>query len=50
VTPLIAIVFGSQLFLLSSSRSSAGASSLTRIFVSKSRPAEKPRYSCVGRA
>ena len=27
-----------------------GASCLTMIFVSKSSPAEKPRYSCVGRA
>jgi hypothetical protein len=34
----------------SSRRSSAGASSFTRILVSKSSPAEKPRYSCVGRA
>ena len=34
----------------SSCRSSLGAASLTMIFVSKSRPAENPRYSCVGRA
>ena len=32
------------------SRSSAGASYLTMILVSKSSPAENPRYSCVGRA
>jgi hypothetical protein len=33
----------------SSRRNNSGASFLTMIFVSKSSPAEKPRYSCVGR-
>jgi len=33
-----------------SRRKSLGASSLTMIFVSKSSPDEKPRYSWVGRA
>ena len=32
------------------SRNRTGASSFTMIFDSKSRPAENPKYSCVGRA
>jgi hypothetical protein len=50
VTPLMAMIFGSHFGDASSSRSSSGASSFTRIFDSNSRPAEKPRYSWVGRA
>jgi hypothetical protein len=50
VTPESAIVAGFQRGESSAFRSKAGASCFTRIFVSKSRPADQPRYSCEGRA
>jgi hypothetical protein len=50
VTPLITMVCGFHRGDASSRRSSSGASIFTRMRVSKSSPAEKPRYSCVGRA
>src|SRR5438477_551233 len=45
VTPLIAMTCGSHFGDSSSRRSNSGAFCFTRIFVSKSRPAEYPRYS-----
>jgi hypothetical protein len=45
VTPLIRIVCGFQRGDDSAALRRSGAPSLTRIFVSKSRPAENPRYS-----
>ena len=50
VTPESASGRGRQRGRASSAASSSGASSLTTMRVSKSSPAEKPRYSCVGRA
>ena len=43
-------VVGTQDLAVSSRRSSSGASSLTKIFDSKSSPADRPRYSWKGRA
>jgi hypothetical protein len=47
VTPLIASACGFHFGAESSRRSSPGASGLTMIRLSKSSPAEKPRYSRV---
>jgi hypothetical protein len=49
VTPLIESTFGSHRGEANRSRKSPGASSFTRTLLSKSSPAERPRYSCVGR-
>ena len=43
-------VFGFQLGFASAARSSSGARRFTRIFDSKSSPADQPRYSWLGRA
>ena len=50
VTPDSTMTWGFQRGLRSAFRSSSGARSLTSIRLSKSSPAEKPRYSWVGRA
>jgi hypothetical protein len=50
VTPESATTCGSQRGETSVSRRSFGSSSFTRMRVSKSSPAENPRYSWVGRA
>ena len=45
LTPLIAMTCGFHLAEASSRRNNSGAFSFTMILVSKSNPAEKPRYS-----
>ena len=50
VTPLITSSCGSHRGEASSLRNNSGACGFTRMRLSKSNPAESPRYSCVGRA
>ena len=50
VTPLTDMVRGTQFTRDSSARSNPGASSFTKMDVSKSRPAERPKYAMIVRA